>query len=118
MILHELRLEALSAADSAFPDALFSISSRQSSKTLATLTLVLALVSTHAALFDCANFSPSSGCTCRLKGDIVNISVTRGVVERGEDSVGRTSYLLARSILEPTMTQGMSAVPRKSMILS
>lgn len=46
--------------------ARFSISARHSSNTLPTFTLFLALVSTHAALFACASFSPSAGSICLL----------------------------------------------------
>jgi hypothetical protein len=44
----------------------FSISARHNSNTFPTLELVLALVSTHAALFVFANSSPSVGPTCLL----------------------------------------------------
>lgn len=45
------------------------------------------------------------------------LSTLIGGWNRGKfDSAG--SYLFSRSVLDPTKTQGMSGVPRKSMILS
>jgi hypothetical protein len=39
-------------------------------------------------------------------------------MRKAEDPVGPAFYLFSRSVLDPTITHGMSAVPRKSMILS
>lgn len=105
--------------------ALFSISPRHISKTLPTqvlkcikepqgnyyvptLMLFFALVSTHAALFARASCSPSEGSTCLLK--VHQFSRAGKFSEK--------AHLCWRSVLEPTMTQGISITPQKSIILS
>lgn len=99
----------------------FSISARHSSKTWAnkarlingsgcngrqdsqTLVLFFALVSTQAAWFCKASFSPSLGSTWRL-GELVGHHETTNLLGRHRDD----NYLDCRSVFEPTMTQGIS----------
>lgn len=74
-----------------------------------TLMLFFALVSTQAALFASASLSPSDVSTCRLRGAVRALP---GPPQRTH------THLCWRSVLEPTITHGMSLTPQKSMILS